>query len=94
MSTYLDTIDITKPNGATEPVAVLDNYQRELRAAVKDTFNVEHTLTGEHKFLRDTTVNRPVATVAMNGRIYINTTTNMLQMVVAGAWVDIVATIP
>jgi len=94
MPTYLDSIDITKPNGATEPVSALDNYQRELRIAVKDTVSVEHTLTGEHKFLRDTTANRPVATVAMNGRIYFNTTDNMLQMVVAGAWINIVATIP
>ena len=85
----LDTIDATKPDGATEPVAVLDDYQRELRVTVKETFAVEHTLTGEHKFYRDTTANRPAASIATNGRIYFNTTTGTVQQVVGGAWTDI-----
>jgi len=46
---FLDSIDVTKPDGSTEQVNVLDNYQRELRAAVKNTIQVEHDLSnGEH----------------------------------------------
>lgn len=91
---FLDSIDVTKPNGATEPVAVLDDYAREMRVATKDTVAVEHALTGEHRFLRGTTGSRPAPSVATDGRIYFNTTDNMLQMVVAGAWTNIVAIIP
>lgn len=89
MAQYLDTVDITKPNGATEPVSTLDNYAREMRDATKNTMGVEHTLTGEHKFLRGDTASRPAPTVATNGRLYFNSEALKLQMVVAGAWVDV-----
>lgn len=46
---FLDSIDITKPDGSVELVSDLDNYQRELRDAVKTTFQVEHSLAdGTH----------------------------------------------
>lgn len=84
----MDSIDVSKPDGATEPVSVLDNYAREHRAANKNTWGVEHYTTGEHKFLYDTTGNRPAAAKA--GRLYINTTTKTIQRDDGAAWGDLV----
>ena len=84
----MDSIDVTHPDGATETVSVLDNYQREHRAANKNTWGVEHYTTGEHKFLYDTTSNRPAAALA--GRLYINSQTKTVQRDDGAAWGDLI----
>ena len=84
----LDTIDETKPDGATEPVSTLDNYERELRVAVRETFVVEHHLTGEHFFLSGNTASRPA--FGKEGRLYNNTETKVLQRDTGAAWEDLI----
>jgi hypothetical protein len=45
----LTTLDETKPDGATEEVSVLDDYQRETRLKLKAWAGIEHDLvTGAH----------------------------------------------
>src|SRR3990167_10809244 len=78
MSSDLDTVDATKPDGATEAVNVLDNYERETRLALKDWAAIEHGATGRHKFGVGNTASRP-ATVLQTGTLYINNQTRMLE---------------
>lgn len=84
----LADLDITKPDGQTEPISILDNYQREAKEAVKTSFAVEHSLTGPHKFLFGNTASRPAA--GNSGRIYFNTQTNSLQRDNGVSWEDII----
>lgn len=86
MVTTLADLDITKPDGATEPVSVLDNYERETKEAIVTSFAVEHALEGPHTFLVGNTAARPVA--GNSGRIYFNTQTNTLQQDNGASWVD------
>lgn len=88
MVTTLADLDITKPNGATEPVSVLDNYQRETKEAIITSYAVEHDLDGPHTFLIGATGARPAA--GYSGRIYFNTTTKTIQMDNGSSWDDIV----
>lgn len=88
MVTTLADLDETKPDGATEPVAVLDDYQREAKLATKTSFAVEHDLTGPHKFLNGNTASRPAP--AFNGRLYINTQTKTIQLDSGTAWTDLI----
>ena len=86
MAVDLTTMDATKPDGATEQVAVLDNYLREVRANLKDWANIEHGLTGgRHKFAVGNTASRP-ATGLETGTIYINTQTGAIEYWDGAAW--------
>jgi len=84
----INDLDITKPDGATEAVAVLDNYIREAKEALKTTFAIEHSLLGAHKFLSGDTASRPAASVA--GRLYINTQLKTIQLDDGTAWADLI----
>lgn len=88
MVTTLADLDITKPDGSTEPVSVLDNYERETKEAVITSYAVEHDLDGPHTFLFGNTAARPAA--GYDGRIYFNTQTNTLQRDNGSSWDDIV----
>ena len=88
MVVLLSDLDITKPDGATEPVSVLDNYQREAKEAVITSFEVEHDLDGPHAFKFGNTAARPAAGYA--NRIYFNTQTNTLQRDNGASWEDII----
>lgn len=88
MVTTLADLDITKPDGATEPVAVLDDYQREAKEATINSFIVEHSLAGPHAFLSGDTAARPVPGYA--GRFYINTETKTIQMDNGAGWTDLI----
>ena len=86
--TTLADLDITKPDGATEPVAVLDDYQREAKIATITSFDVEHHLTGPHTFLFGLTADRPAPAYA--GRIFINTQLKTIQLDNGAAWEDLI----
>jgi hypothetical protein len=88
MVTTLLDLDITKPDGATEPVAVLDDYQREAKEATINSFGAEHALDGPHAFLSGNTAARPATGFA--GRIYINTQTKTIQLDSGAAWADLI----
>lgn len=84
----LGTIDITKPDGATEPVAVLDDYQREAKEAAINSFEPEHHLTGEHKLPTGNTSARPAP--GFVNRLYVNTQTKTIQQDNGSSWEDII----
>lgn len=84
----LADLDITKPDGATEPVAVLDNYQREAKEATITSFEEEHHLTGEHKIPSGNTAARPAP--GFLNRLYINTQLKTIQQDDGAAWQNIV----
>lgn len=89
----LALIDASKPDGATERVNVLDNYQRELRAAIKAWAAIEHDLKGRHKFSSGTTASRPVTTgdtPAVAGTAYFNTDTGEIEYYTGSAWKGLV----
>lgn len=79
-----DELDITKPDGDSEPVAVLDDYIREVKEAIAETFAVEHHLTGEHKILSGNTSARPVFGKA--NRLYNNAELKAIQRDTGSAW--------
>lgn len=83
MTTLVD-LDENHPDGDTETVDVLDDYERETKLAVKTTVAVEHALTGEHKFLSGTTLERPAAGHA--GRLYINTQNQTIERDTGTQW--------
>lgn len=84
----LATIDITKPDGATEPVAVLDDYQREAKEAMINSFSPEHHLTGEHKVPSGVTADRPAP--GFLNRLYINTQLKTIQQDDGAAWQNLI----
>jgi len=86
--TTLADLDVTKPDGATEPVAVLDDYERETKLAIITSFAVEHELSGPHKFLSGNTAARPVPSIV--NRLYINTQTKTIQIDDGAAWTDLI----
>lgn len=84
----INDLDITKPDGATEAVAVLDNYIRELKEALRTSYLEEHSLLGPHKFLSGNSAARPAAAHA--GRIYINTELKTVQLDDGAAWASLI----
>src|SRR3990167_96588 len=93
MAIDLTTMDETKPDGATEQVAALDNYLREVRDNLKDWADVEHGLTGgRHKFAIGNTASRP-ATGLETGTIYINTQVGTIEYYDGAAWQQAVGVI-
>lgn len=80
---FLDTYNETLPTGG-QSVGGGDDIFRALATAIKNTFGVEHALTGEHKFAVGTTAARPAAGTA--GRLYVNTETNRLEYDSGATW--------
>ena len=86
MTTDLTSMDETKPDGATEPVSVLDNYDREIRKNLKDWGGTEHQVNGgRHKIPYGVTANRPT-TLLGAGVLYINTTTGVIEYYDGATW--------
>lgn len=80
----LSTINPTLPTD-TELVSNGASRMRELRAALLDTFDNEHTLDGKHMFPNGITSVRP-APDAVNGRLYMNDDRQMLERTLGGVW--------
>lgn len=88
MGTIAD-YDVTKPDGATEAVATLDDYLKEVKVAVKTSFEIEHRAQGEHQYPKSGNIAaRPVFGVA--NRLYNNTETKTIQRDTGSAWEDLV----
>jgi hypothetical protein len=79
----LDTLDENRPRDS-DPVSLGDDAIRETRASIKQSFGVEHYLDGQHKIPIGTTAVRPAAAKA--GRLYFNTTTQLLEFDTGTAW--------
>jgi hypothetical protein len=86
----LDTLDETKPYD-TDPVSLGDDEIRLTRAATKQSFGLEHFLSGEHKFIIGSSDIRPPAGKA--GRLFVNTSNNVIEYDNGTAWVQTGATL-
>lgn len=94
MTTDLTTMDENKPDGATETVSVLDNYDRETRKNLKDWGGVEHQLVGgRHKIPFGVTANRPTTDLGA-GVLYINTTLGVVEYYTGSAWTAALTVFP
>jgi hypothetical protein len=81
----LDTLDETKPFD-TDPVSLGDDEIRATRAATKQSFSMEHYLSGEHGFpIGGPTTNRPAA--GKVGRLFINTSNNTVEYDNGSTWI-------
>ena len=83
----VDDLDVTKPDGATEKVSVLDNEIKDLKTAVRTSWFEQHHRTGHHKIGKGNTASRPV--VGKLGQIYFNDDTNTIEFDNGASWVDI-----
>lgn len=83
---FLDTLDENQPD-ATKTGADLDNAIRDTRKSIKDTYDLEHSLTGEHSFFKGNTAARPPA--GHLGRIYFNTQTGDIEYDDGAVWAGI-----
>ena len=83
-------MDAAKPDGATETVSVLDNYERETRLNLKDWGGTEHHQNGgRHKIPYGNTAGRPT-TLLGAGTLYINTQTGTLEYYDGAAWQNVI----
>jgi hypothetical protein len=80
----LDTLDETKPFD-TDPVSLGDDAIRETRASTKQSFGLEHWLSGEHKIMIGAPAARP--TTGKPGRLFINSLSNVIEYDNGSAWV-------
>src|ERR1041385_5681738 len=91
MSSDLTALDATKPDGATQQVSVLDDYERETRLALKDWSDTEHSQKGgRHQFPTGSDASRPAtsgATPAETGAIYRNTDRGYAEFYDGANWV-------
>lgn len=88
MANDLAAIDVLKPDGATQAVSVLDDYERETRDVLVGWAGQEHDLAGRHKFSIGNTAARPAAGVApvATGTIYVNTQLGILEYYDGSTW--------
>lgn len=84
MANDLSDLDPTLPL-ATDPVSEGDDKIRETRLKVINWAGVEHTLTGEHKYIFGAPGTRPAA--GFPGRIFIDTTNGRVERDTGSAWV-------
>jgi hypothetical protein len=86
----LDTLDETRPFD-TDPVSLGDDAIRETRKAIKDSFFIEHYLTGEHGFaIGNPATGRPPP--GKLGRLFINTVNNNIEYDNGSSWVATAST--
>jgi hypothetical protein len=83
---FLDTLDENQPAG-TKSAPELDDAERETRSSIKNTFDVEHHLTGEHQFFKGNTAARPPFGKA--NRIYLNDETGDIEVDTGSGWASI-----
>lgn len=97
--TKVTDIDTDKPDGAAIQVLDLDDYQRETRLSLKNTWGIEHDVAtsandGKHKFVIDSS--EPSDTP--NGHIYFDDTgttkAKRLRIKESGTYVDADQSIP
>jgi len=86
----LDTLDETKPLD-TDPVSFGDDEIRLTRAATKQSFGLEHWLSGEHKYIVGTSSARPAA--GKRGRLFVNSSNNTIEYDNGSAWIATGATL-
>lgn len=83
----LTLLDETAPDGATQPVSILDDIARETRSYIKGWAAVEHGLKGRHKFPHGTTAQRPVNDLEV-GSIYLNEDTGSVEFWSGTQWLQ------
>jgi len=83
----VEDLDKNKPVNATDAGSVLGGEIRDLKNAVKTTWDIEHHQTGEHKIKKGTTVARPAAGKA--GRVYYNDDENDIQRDDGASWINL-----
>jgi hypothetical protein len=91
----LGQIDTTKPDGSSQTVSVLDDYQRETRGSLVQWAGVEHDLKGRHKIPSGNTASRPSAGGASPpavGSLYFNNQTGSLEYYNGSVWLPISST--
>lgn len=89
MSADLDTLDDTTPDGATQPVSVLDDHVRQIKDVLKDWGVVEHDNEGRHKIPYGLTSARPLTSggsPAIAGTMYFNTQTGVIEIYDGTIW--------
>jgi len=86
----LDSLDETKPLD-TDPVSFGDDEIRKTRAATKESFGLEHWLSGEHKYIVGAAAARPSA--GKVGRLFINSSNNTIEYDNGSAWIATGATL-
>jgi hypothetical protein len=91
----------TTPAGS-DPIAEGDDRIRELKAALQEALGHESTFPGASPltapifipgFLYNTTANRPTGNDLVTGRIFFNTTTNVIERYNGATW-DTIFTLP
>jgi len=89
MANDLGALDLTKPDGTTEAIKTLDNYERETKDVLVGWAGIEHDLKGRHKYAIGNTASRPATTgvsPAVTGTIYINTQTGQIEYYDGTLW--------
>jgi|SRR5215467_13773212 len=87
----LDTLDPNRPLDG-DALSLGDDAIRETRQAMIDSFKVEHTLAGIHTIPLGTTATRPTA--GTPGRLFLNTSTGLIEVDNGSVWVANRASIP
>ena len=91
MANDLGAIDTSKPDGSTQFVSVLDDYQRETRDVLVGWGGIEHDLKGRHKLAFGDTASRPSTSggnPAVAGTPYFNTETGKIEIYNGSSWVE------
>ena len=87
MPTDLSTIDVNKPDTASQDVPTCINYERETRQAIVNTNALEHHPTGEHKMPYGDNTARPAAGHA--GRLYLNSEIKDFERDSGAGWIPL-----
>lgn len=88
MPSDLTQLDENAPDGATQPVSILDDIDRETRSFLKGWAAIEHGLAGRHKFSVGATSQRPTTNLE-RGTFFVNTDTGNLEYWSGSVWVAV-----